>query len=126
MAKALPWAAISILASGIIWGDSCKFNEFPSSQSIIVTNMLAIPLLIMLLIHYKPSFIARNFNSMNSAWELFSDGDTLCYCNHRWVIWERNKTELGTLGRMSLGRQDISHPSFCSLSLTSLILVPLN
>lgn len=78
MAKVLPRAAISILASGIIWGDSCKFNEFPSSQSIIVTNMLAILLLIMLPIHYKASSIALNFNSMNSACELFSNGDTLC------------------------------------------------
>lgn len=78
MAKVLPGAAFSILASGIIWGDSCEFNEFLSGQSITVTNMLAILLLIMLPIHYKPSFIALNFNSMNSACELFSDVDTLC------------------------------------------------
>lgn len=78
MAKVLPRAAISILSSRIIWGDSCKFNEFPSSQSITVNNMLAILLLIMLQIHYKPSFIALSFNSMNFACELLSDGDTLC------------------------------------------------
>lgn len=78
MTKVLPSVAISILASGISWGDSCKFNEFPSSHSIIITNTLAILLEVMLPIHYKSSLIALNFKLMDFAGELFSDGVTLC------------------------------------------------
>lgn len=78
MLKVLPRAAISILASesfGETLVNLMNFLVVNPSQS---TNMLAIRLPIMLPIHDEPSFIALNFNSMNSACELFSDGGTLC------------------------------------------------